>query len=96
MKQTISYSDLPRAEADVKALADIQEYTSPNQWEVIMEAVDDPTTTIAQLNVYFGILGVSGYPVHAFFRKYRLADYRAWMAEGTPSIATDEEGFRLA
>lgn len=98
MRQTINYSKInDRKERDAAAIQDIKNYLTDDQWDAIMQMVGNPTVTIQNLNFAFGFTGIDGYPFHAFCRKYRLADYRAWMAEpeaGGP-ILTDEEGFSI-
>ena len=89
----IDYSELSREEADACALKDLNEWLSPLQQGVLMHAARDPETSISFLLGMLNFAGIQGYPVHAFLRKHRLADYRAWMAEA--SIKTDAEGFRL-
>lgn len=93
---TRHYAGLSPQEADDRALRDIEEYLSSDQWTLLTMAAADPTSaTFHELKFALGMVGVRDYPVHAFLRKYRLAEYRAWMASDPDPIQTDEEGFRL-
>lgn len=93
MKTEISYSHLPRAQADEKAIADCLEYLTPKQWQTLEACMMDPNTPISRLNIYFGFVGITGYPFFAMMRKYRLEDFKAAVvAEGG---AVDDHGFHL-
>lgn len=89
------YKGLPRGEADKKAIQDIRDYLSQEQWDCFMQGVGDPKMTIKGLNFAFGFVGVQGYPFHAFCRKYVLDKYRAWMASGDDPVQTDAQGFTI-
>lgn len=91
----ISYKSLSREQADLKAIHDTIDYLGDQNWNIIREVLNDPEATIGAINRALGFAGVTGYPFHAICRKYRLDDYRAWMAEGPDSVPTDEAGFAL-
>lgn len=91
----VSYKGMSRAEADTKAIKDIQEYLTPKQWEIFMGMVANPDTTIHTLNMSFGFVGVSGYPFHAFCRKYMFDKYVEWMTTGEDAVKLDAEGFTI-
>jgi hypothetical protein len=92
---TISYAGQSRTDADAAAIKDIQEYLNAKGWETLMKMVADPEVTIQTFNSAMGFAGIKGYPFHAFCRKYRLADYRAWMSSDPDPVPTDAEGFTL-
>ena|SRR5687768_3837839 len=97
MHYYLDYTKLPNKEADEKALKDIREYLSQDQWDCLMQLVGNPATPINTINFCLGFTGVSGYPFHAFCRKYMLDKYREWMATpqgDEPGIETDEHGFQ--
>jgi len=98
MKTCISYMQGTREERDEQALKDIRGYLSDKQWDALMDCVKRGAK-VPELNFYLSFMGIEGYPVHAFLRKYRLAEFRAWMHEDNLdhglSIMTDEQGFPL-
>lgn len=99
-----NYKKLDNAAADAKAIEDIKEYLgsiNPEVFDMFVElatAIEarDPKYKFGSLNMQFGIAGVSGYPFHAFCRKYCLQAYREWMGGGSDPIETDANGFNLA
>lgn len=100
MSITRHYADesKTREQIDVEAIKDIKDYCSEKQWDALQQAVGQVECghlTIDNLNFMFGIAGVSGLPFHAFCRKYCLEQYRAWMADGSDGVPTDEQGFRI-
>lgn len=91
MHYDISYENLPREEADAKALADIVEYLGQKKFDEITTWLSKaPFTTV---NFVLSFLGIQGYPFHAYCRKYHLAAYREWMAGDDDPVPTDEQGF---
>lgn len=87
------YIESDRNEADALAIADIREYLSSKQWQVVREMAE--LGNIDMVNLGLGIAGVSGYPFHAFCRKYCLEAYRTWMHGGDDAVRTDEDGFTI-
>jgi hypothetical protein len=87
-----SYKHLERHAADYQAIDDIREYLTPEQWGIMMELVNDPTTGIQDINVALGFAGVRDYPFHAFCRKFKLAKYITWVSGDHP---VDDEGFAV-
>ena len=74
----IRYDNPNPAANDSKALADLQDWLNHKQWEAL--------TSMAKRHLEFrfvvmglSIAGVSGFPVHAFGRKYMAEEYNAWM-----------------
>jgi hypothetical protein len=65
-------------DADTAAIADIQEYLSDKQWNRFMELVLDDEVTCQQIDFYLHFTGISGFPVFAFMRRFRAAEYQAW------------------
>lgn len=108
MHYETSYKNLPREEADEKAIQDIMDYLGTEKTSLFGDLVQLATyieldkeiegrkQTIQSLNMTFGFGGISGYPFHAFCRRYCLSKYRAWMADGSDSISTDEQGFTIS
>lgn len=84
-----------REDLDKKALLDMKEYLTPKQWDIFMELAAASDTDIDQLNFYFGIVGISGRPFHAFCRKYFLDKYLIWMRSGSDAQLVDEQGFHI-
>lgn len=94
----ISYVDMPPVIADEHALKDIQEYLTPKQWDAALELAAEVAagrTEFGAVRMGFTIVGVSGYPFHAFCRKYCLEAYREWMHAGPNAVMTDSQGFPL-
>ena len=100
MKTTISYADIEdRDQRDWAAIKDIKDYLSEKQWDVFCEEARDTHTAqdFQKINFYMGFVGIEGFPVHAFGRRYCLEAYRAWMmsSEGGDPILVDEQGFLI-
>jgi len=95
MTYDVSYRHLSREKADENAIKDIKEYLTPEAWDILMQGVGNPNTTIDHVNMSFGLAGVQGYPFHAFCRKYLLKKYREWMHSGDDAVMTDEQGYSL-
>jgi len=93
---TVSYAGLTNKARDDKAIQDTKDYLG-DRFSIIEEALQDSERSLASCETLMGFAGVSGTPVHALLRRYRLAEFRAWMADDTleGSIQTDEEGFPL-
>jgi hypothetical protein len=51
--------------------------------------------SIQGLNMTFGFAGISGYPFHAFCRRYCPNKYREWMTTGDDAMELDTEGFAV-
>lgn len=91
-----------RKEKDDRAIKDIEEYLGTEKFKSVIEMVEklkanniSDSDKIRHLNFAFGMMaGITGYPFHAFCRRYMLKEYRAWMADPSEglSIQTDEEG----
>ena len=95
MTYEISYENIAdRKERDEKAIQDIKDYLSPELWDIMMELIEGPHT-IKDINMSLAFAGVSGYPFHAFCRKYSLEKYREWMQSpnGGEPVIVDEQGF---
>lgn len=94
-----SYKHLPRKEADEKALEDIKEYLGEEIYNNFVKEIEagiaTGDVTAKTINMYFGFAGISGYPYHAFCRKYCLASYREWMHSGKDPVQTDENGYTI-
>ena len=100
MHTEISYKGLPREDADKAAIQDIREWLSQEAMETLVHTAGRATDAqgFSAINFALSFAGVSGYPVHAFGRRYCLEAYRAWMAEPDEegvSYPTDEQGFKL-
>lgn len=83
----------------VALFGDLVAYATCIEHEIEMLGQDGKPhkQTMQGLNMTFGFAGISGYPFHAFCRRYCLSAYRTWMAsssDGQP-VETDEEGFAL-
>lgn len=74
----ISYAKLSPAEADAKAIKDIQAYLGAKGWLNLMELTAKETTTCRTLDFALSIIGVRGFPVFAFMRTYRPTSFDAW------------------
>ena len=99
-----SYKDLSREKADEKAIADIMEYLGIERahvfgdlvaYAVVLEQIPDTKFKVQSLNMMMGMAGISGYPFHAFCRRYCLSKYREWMAAEPNPWSTDEQGFTI-
>lgn len=75
---TMDYSELPEDQKIDKAIKDIEEYMGEKAWSKTMELVQDPQNSCQALDFYLSMMGVKGYPVHAFMKRYRATDYQAW------------------
>jgi hypothetical protein len=91
---TRSYTGLPRAKADEQAIADVKEYLTETQWNTMLVCFEEGWPLQA-MDLMLGLAGVSGYPVHALFRRYALPAYREWMASEPDPMPTNEQGFPL-
>lgn len=83
-------------ESDVRAISDIKAYVghASESWEILLvEAgkVEALGTNEAfnDLQLAMSFMGIGGYPVHAFGRKYCRTAYKAWMAAGNVKIDED-------
>lgn len=92
MSVHISYSHLPRLEADKKAIEDSKRWLKSffddgeSVWEqilVLCGQVDQRGTNDAfqSLNIDLDFVGIRDYPVHAIGRKYCRKAYAAWMKQ---------------
>ena len=101
MSQKVDYSGIAdRRQKDDKAIADIQSYLGEKAWKVLLEEAlkVQSGNDFQQINIAMSFAGISGFPVHAFGRRYCLVGYREWMAkpdEEGKSFPTDEHGFCL-
>lgn len=93
---TMDYSDLPREQADAKAIADTRDYLGPEMWAKIEDILLHGPDTYYQIRTALWLVaGVQGLPLAAIGRRYRLEEYREWMQEGEDGVETDEQGFAL-
>ena len=90
---TMDYGKLNREAADEQAIEDTKDYLGPRAWGVLQQMIGG--ASISAIRTALSLAGVSGYPVHAILRRYRLADFRAWMHEGSDAVLTDDAGFPL-
>jgi hypothetical protein len=101
MSQKVDYSGIAdRRKKDDKAIADIKSYLGKKTWKVLLGESEKVQTgnDFQQINIGMFFAGISGFPVHAFGRRYCLVGYREWMATPNndgPGIATDEHGYRI-
>lgn len=93
MSYEITYKDLPRWQADDKAIEDFKFFVGDKTFNILREEADKGNWR--DINNSCGFIGVKGYPVHAFGRRYCLTAYREWMHEGDDAVMTDEQGFKL-
>ena len=93
----ISYKDMPRWQADDKAINDLQHYVGDKAFIALREEADKITDKKGwgDINHSLAFIGVRGYPVHAFGRRYCLAAYRDWMHSGDDAVATDDHGYQM-
>lgn len=94
---TIDYSGLSNREKDSKALQDVKDYLG-DRFPILEEILlDKEGHTLKGCEISISFAGIQGPPVFALLRKYRLEEFRAWMADDSleGSIQTDEEGFPL-
>lgn len=61
-----------------KAIADIKEYAHPRQWSALMRTAEDPSNNCDLIALCLSLMGVSGYPVHAFLKRHRAESYQRW------------------
>lgn len=95
MHYTKAYTTGERETRDARAIADIQDYLTPKQWNTFLQIAGDPASTADMINAAFGFVGISGYPFHAFCRHYMLTRYRDWMHAGDDAVQTDDDGFPI-
>jgi hypothetical protein len=95
------YSKIPyRDDADRKAISDIREYVTAKQWTAMLayaERVAAGEEDIRQLDTALRIMvGISGYPLEAFYRAHCLDAMKEWYAtdNGDGVVHLDPEGFR--
>ncbi len=93
---TISYAGLSPKARDEKAIQDTKDYLG-DRFPILEEAMKDPKRSLQGCEIIIGFAGIRGPAVHALLRKYRLAEFRAWMADDSleGSVQTDEDGFPL-
>ncbi len=91
----VSYKDDTNENLDKKALADTLDYLGEDRMKIFVAMAEHEATTIEEMNFYFGFAGVQGRPVHAFFRKYMLAKYLAWMRSGDDAQIMDDQGYHV-
>lgn len=94
----ISYANLPRHLADDKAIDDLKSYVGDKPFAVLLQEADTINTDKdwQSFNNMLGFIGVRGYPVHAFGRRYCLTAYREWMHSRNDPVPTDAHGFTIA
>lgn len=105
-----SYKGMDRKQADSKAIADIMEWWGNGEKafllfgdmvqyathvEQAIKSDEGRVLTFQSLNMMFGMSGVSGYPFHAFCRRWCPNKYREWMTTGPDAVELDEEGFTI-
>lgn len=98
MSVQVDYSGIAdRRQKDDKAIADIQSYLGKKTWEVLLGESEKVQTgnDFQQINIAMSFAGISGFPVHAFGRRYCLVGYREWMMEGEDGIPVDAHGYRI-
>lgn len=104
-----SYKGMDRKQADEKAIRDIMEYLDPkvelfgdlvslavhveNELPMIGQDGKPHVQKIGGMNMLFGFAGISGYPFHAFCRRYAPNKYREWMTSGSDAVELDDENF---
>ena len=96
MSYSVLYQQGTPEECDEQALQDMRGYLSEKQWDAVMRIVghiEAGKGTIDTLNLSLGFAGVSGYPFHAFCRKYLLQQYIEWRTTGECATPVDERGF---
>jgi hypothetical protein len=70
-----------QSDNDEKALKDIHEYNDKVIELIVRELTNGRVKNFQEINVAFGMVGVVGYPVHAFGRIYCTELYNDWMAD---------------
>jgi len=81
MGYTINYSelDLTDAEKDERAIADMKEYLGEKRWELLhgllVSEVNEGKVSIGDVILSLSLVGVQGFPVHAFLRTYCTEAY---------------------
>lgn len=97
MHTTVKYDHSNNQVNDMNAMRDIVDYLDVKRWHILVDAARDPRKSIAEINFYLGLVGISGYPAHAFLRTFKLDAYREWMGgadeDGSEPIQTDIDGF---
>lgn len=95
MHTIVDYSG--RNDADRAALIDTVRYIGGRRFRKVIRAAKTHADPSRYVNMLLSFMGVSGYPYHAFCRRYCLQAYREWMAEDSdgPAIQTDPNGFPL-
>ena len=85
------FAKKPVLVADLAQLATCIEHGIPTRSNDGKERIP----TIEGLNMTFGFGGVSGYPFHAFCRRYCPNKYREWMTSGPDAVELDDENFTV-
>ena len=78
MAYVVSYKGLSQEEGDLKAIEDIRDYSPRVLGLLICELTNGRITDFQEINICFGLAGVTGYPVHAFGRVYCTKLYEEW------------------
>lgn len=96
MSMKIDYSNYTRREeADLAAIHDMRNYLGDEKFGLLVRVTKEPGLTIGKLSFLMEFAGVSGYPSHAFCRRYCLDLYREWMHSGDDAVPTDSKGFPI-
>jgi hypothetical protein len=77
-KQTRRYEG---PDADTHAIADLRDWLTDRQWNIIEGAARDATDVahIRDICMALDLCGVSGYPFHAFCRTHCPEAYALWL-----------------
>lgn len=83
MARYIDYSTIDDIVAkDRQAVKDALSFVGPTRFKILVRAARDPARPLQWTNMAMAFAGVSGYPFHAFARRYMPAKYEAWINEG--------------
>lgn len=81
MAQYIRYADFPEAERERRAIIDIIRYIGATRYKLLVRMAKDANTNLQAVNFSMAFCGVSGFPFHAFAKRYMPKKYEAWITE---------------
>ena len=91
MSYTKRYDQGTEADKDAQAIVDMIDYVGHSRFRDLIKLLADVQIGTALMGL--SLVGIQGRPAHAFLRKNRLTDWRAY--QKSQGIATDAEGYTL-
>jgi hypothetical protein len=83
MARYVSYTGIEdQIKKDRTAIIDILQYIGARRFKILVRAAKDPAKPLQWTNMAMSFSGVSGYPFHAFAKRYMPEKYDAWISQG--------------